>query len=94
MSTFETHQPHALRPHLGEWCGGTEPPTIVAVKFGELESQVAIFEDDSAVHDGVLTTPVYTERYMHLERPPVQIEDVRRYAANAIARHQASLTQK
>lgn len=87
MSEFETHQPHVLRAHRGEWCGGTEPPTIVAVKFGELESEVAIFQNEAAVHDGIVATPEYTQRYMHLGSPPVSIDDIARYAGNAIRQY-------
>lgn len=94
MSEFQTHQPHALRPYLGEWCGGTEPPTIVEVKFGELESHVSIFGNEEAVHEGMLAEPLYTQRYMHLERPPVQVDDVARYASNAIRQYRAETTQK
>ena len=87
MSEFQTHQPHILRPHMDEWCGGTEPPTIVSLDDSALETTVAIYENEADVHEGLITQPIDSVRYLHLSATKPNHDSVAKYAASALRHH-------
>jgi hypothetical protein len=64
VNTGHEHQPHILRPHLDEWCGGTVPPTIVTGFSSELEARVDVYDESTDIHDGMIHAPEATERFM------------------------------
>ena len=85
MSEFKTHQPHVLRPHLNEWCGGTNPPTIVTVDTQKESAMVDIFEDEKFVHDGILGKPESSLEVLHDRDRPITHDTISLYACNALA---------
>ena len=85
MSEFQTHQPHVLREHLEEWCGGTIPPTIVTVDRNKELADVKVFDDERYVHQGVVGTPVDSVELLHAREKPIDHKIIRKYACNALA---------
>lgn len=79
-----THQAHILRPRLEEWCGGTEPPTIVTVhsKIGEVA--VAVLEAGTNPHGGQVHVPVKIEQFLLPEAADVGPVQAQYYGDRAI----------
>lgn len=78
------HQAHILRPHEHEWCGGTEPPTIVTINEADGELAVDIFAHGSNLHVGEILQPVATKRFLtepYDQFGPLEVSD---YAIRAL----------
>ncbi len=84
LQMTSTHQAHILRPHLEEWCGGTEPPTIVTVNRDEAELDVWVYSSGSDIHGGEALTA--ERRVQFLIPPKLEIEPgvIGKYACRAL----------
>ena len=83
MSADRCNNPHVLREYLDEWCGGTEPPTIVTGYADDLEAAVDIFGSDTDIHDGFMHAPERTVRFSMLDNK-LTLERVELLARNAV----------
>jgi len=75
--------PHILRDYRDEWCGGTEPPTIVTGDAKELEATVDIYGSGTDIHDGFGHTPERTVRFSMLD-DKLTLDRVELLARNAV----------
>lgn len=70
-----THRAHSLRMHRHEYCGGTEPPTLVTIDPKAGEARVDIFAPKTSLHSGNIHDPLKTEQFLIPEgREPGLIE--------------------
>lgn len=62
MPARQDHQSHLMRPWHNEWCGGTEPPTMLTFNGETGEVAVAIYASATDLHDGYVHPSQHTEQ--------------------------------
>ena len=85
---YERHQPHMLRAHLNEWCGGTEPPTIVTEDVQKGLLAVDIFEVGDNIHTGEILQPAHEVKIAVWPDKELSIPQIGNFACQAIAKVQ------
>lgn len=80
-----THRAHSLRIHRHEYCGGTEPPTLVTLNPREGEARVDIFAPNTSLHSGNIHDPVRTEQFLIPEGQELGLIEIGELAYSALA---------
>ncbi len=82
------HQPHMLRAQLNEWCGGTEPPTIVTEDPQEGLLKIDIYHEGDNLHVGQILKPTALVEFAVPPNVRLSIPQIGDYAYRAIASKQ------
>jgi len=77
------HQPHMIRPEYDEWCGGTQPPTLVSKIPEDPELSVDVFKEGLDLHDGHIYRPTRRERYFS-KVESLDLDTVTKFALKAV----------
>lgn len=82
MST--DHQPHMLRAHMKEWCGGTEPPTMVVEYPANGMLEVEVYPVGADIHAGQLLRPTTRLEFLVPAGERLGVAQVGEYACRAL----------
>lgn len=78
------HQAHIQRSDLSLWCGGTKPPTEVAVDGYHGELSVFVYPDDHSPHSGIVRAPIRTVPFTIGEGFTANPDSIADYALTAL----------